>query len=142
MRDAEVLDEFRELVVCVGQVGQFVGGGSHEINQVLVRGQEAVLDHSGDGDLEGDRAERTLVPVDVLPELSVKVGRGGGETDNDRALEQILGVGQNPPPVTQQVVALVENNQADPDVLEPTQCFDRRAMQRPHRLSAERKSIR
>ena len=139
--DAQVVDELRELCVGVGQVAEFVGGGPDEIDQVLVGSQETILDHGGDGNLEVDRSEKTLVSFDVLAKFSVKVGGSGCQANNDRTVEQFLGVGQDPSPVAQQVMAFIEDDQADAGVLESSQCFDRRAMQRPHRVSADRESI-
>ena len=118
MLDTQFLDQFGEPIVDVGHVAEFVTGGPDEVDQVLVGGQETVLDHGGNGDLKVHRAEEGLVAFAVFPAVAAKVGRSCGEAKDGWSVEQFAGVREDPPPVPGQVVTLVENDQADAGLFE------------------------
>ena len=60
-----------------------------------------------------------------------------GQANNGWSVEQFAGIRQDPSPVAQQVMAFIEDDQANAGILESSECFDGRAMQRSQGLAAD-----
>ena len=121
---AEGVKDVVELGIGVGDVLEFGVGGSDEVGEVLIGCEVAFFDECGDGDLEVDGAEEGVVAFDVFLAFAAGVGGCGGEAEDDGAVEEFGGVGEDATPVAHEVVAFVEDDEADADVAEFVECFE------------------
>ena len=106
-----------KLIVDVRDEVDLGGSWSDEVGQVLIRRQESVFDDGRDRHLVVERTEELIVAVEIDLILAISIRRRGRQSHDDGAVEKVMRIGEDSPPVTEQMMALIQHDQSNAAIL-------------------------
>ena len=86
---------------------QFIRSRTYDVGQVLIRGKVTVFDNRRHRHFNIDRTKEPVIALQVIGPSPAAIGRSGRQTQDNRPLQQLTGIGQHASPMPHEVMAFV-----------------------------------